>query len=103
MTDAKEKIFDYLSPEEKTILEQIQKRAKENQRKISTFPLQQSVQINSESYRLKNQIESDKKKLELLKQKAIMRRAIKKATQENEIKITAPIQGKFHKLRQQIK
>lgn len=96
MNNNRETIIDYLSPEEKQLLEEIKNRAKENQNLISRLPLHELSQIDSASYTLKKQIESDKKQLNVLKQKAAMRIAIKKAKERSAARTVNSSQGKFY-------
>lgn len=99
MNNTREKMTDYLSPEEKQLLEEIKRRAKENQNLISRLPLHESSQIESESYRLKKQIETDKKQLDVLKQKAAMRRAVKKAKARSTARTVAAAHRKIYGIR----
>ena len=96
MNNSRETMTDYLSPAERQLLEEIKHRAKENQSLISRLALHESSQIDSESYRLKIQIENDKKQLDVLKQKAAIRRAVKEARTRATQKKVASFHGKAY-------
>lgn len=102
MSNETEKISDYLSPEEQKVLNEINHRAKENKRLISNLSLQNSSDVSSEIYRLKQQIEFDKNNLDLLKQKATVRRTVKKARATGPFRQTKVASGKFYALKEQL-
>lgn len=101
MDNNKKKVEDYLSPVEKELLESIRVRAIKNQELISNLYFQQPSGPDNEVYTLKEQIESDKIKLNTLRKKAATRRAIEKAKVQSESQRIKASAGKLYGLRQQ--